>query len=443
MIKTVKFKNGERYPFLVDENGAPDFWVTHFVTQNLRMSHTRNGIENYLRSIIHLKSWEQINNRNLLDDIYNGKVPSTNDILSIKEHCSLHAKSLKVQTNRKIVNMNKFYMTKANKPTVSNIQQGNRMAHIAEFIYFIGIERVKHKATASELFDKLHEMHQSFKNNKLRGGSHSPTDKSGIPVNAFEDFVKVARIDSKDNPFKDDLVKLRNYLIIQTLYETGIRASELLALQINDIGTDIRVPTISITRRHDNKDDPRLREPTAKTLGREIPISSELRDLINMYVYDIRSKEKTSKRHPFIFVSHKVKAGSYESGQPITYQLIVEVIKSIKSVNPEYFFGITAHQFRHYFNERLSDVIDERKREIDAQIERFEEEGKHETAKRYRNEHEITEKRELEIRAQLNGHSSLESGRTYLKRTVKKQASVVRNKMQENLKNKVMGILDG
>ena len=55
-----KFTSRERYVFLLGENGVPDFWVTHFLTQKLRMTKTASSIEEYLKDIKHLKRWESV-----------------------------------------------------------------------------------------------------------------------------------------------------------------------------------------------------------------------------------------------------------------------------------------------------------------------------------------------------------------------------------------------
>ena len=80
--------------------------------------------------------------------------------------------------------------------------------------------------------------------------------------------------------------------------------------------------------------------------------------------------------------------------------------------------------------------IDEVKQAVLEEVKRLEEQGLHQAAKQYASENTITEQRELEIRAALNGHSSLESGRIYLTRTAKKQAHEIRQKMQATLTNK-------
>ncbi|KQH89394.1 hypothetical protein AMR75_13000 [Vibrio fluvialis] len=64
-IEIKKFMSGERYVFLLDDDGMPDFWVTHFVTNKLRKNLTTSSIQQYLKSIKHLKLWESINGRDL------------------------------------------------------------------------------------------------------------------------------------------------------------------------------------------------------------------------------------------------------------------------------------------------------------------------------------------------------------------------------------------
>lgn len=440
-----KFKSGERYVFLLENDGVPDFWVTHFVTQKLRMNKAATTIEQYLKDIKHLKRWEKLKGRNLLDEIYQGKVPSRDDIEKLKTYCTYQAKFPKDNSDSNVVDMGEYSQSKTKDiPTINKSQYISRIAHIAEFIHFSGIERVKHKPNAAELIDDLDKMKKRFKKKSSNGKSKKDSlDKSGVADDVFEDFVEIAKPSSTYNPFKNPVVKIRNYLIVQTLYETGFRCSELLALRISDIGTDIDNPSLSVVVRHDSKEDPRVKEPTAKTLGREVTITKGLRDLLNRYIRTYRAKTKVAKTHPFIFVSHKDKKGYYQSGQPIIQQTVNSLFNSIKKVNLERFWCMHPHFFRNYFNDRLSDQIDEEREAVEKEVARLEKAGLHQAAKQYANANAITEQRELEIRAELNGHSSLDSGQIYLKRTSKKRALEVRKKMQANLKHKVEGSHDG
>lgn len=444
-IKIVKLKGGERYPFLMNEEGVPDFWVTHFVTQKLRMSLALTSITQYLKNIRHLKKWEIINGRDLLEEIYEGKVPTRDDIKSICDHCYYQAKALelpkKSSSKNRVIDMSKFTLLKdVDLPTIGGDQYITRLAHISEFLYFIGKERVKLKPSAASLFDELDEMKKEFKRNRPKGRlKRKQTDKSGIPDDVFEDFVAVAKYYSKHNPFKDSNVRYRNYLIVRVLHETGFRCSELLTLRENDIDWDADMAKLEVRRDHDRETDPRANEPNAKTLGRSVRISKELREELSHYIDFIRTKTKTAHTHPYIFVSHKSKKGHYESGRPITQQTITDLYNRIKKVNPERFWGITPHLFRHYFNDQLSIRIDKIRQDTLQEVARLEQAGQYEAAKLYAKEHTISEQQELEIRAEMNGHSSLDSGRTYLKRTIVSKAQRINEALLEMLNQKVEG----
>lgn len=437
-IQYRKFKSGERYVFLLDENRIPDFWVTHFVTQKLRMSHEASSIKRHLENIKHLKRWEALNGRSLLDEISNGKIPTRDDIKAIKEHCTLDARYIDQKPLCNVVDMGKFAISRSDdKPTIGKDHCATRIRDIADFLCFIGKERVKHKHSSAKLFDALDKMKERLKSNIPKARLKNPSlDKSGITDDAFEDFVSVATPDSENNPFSMSSIKFRNYLMVQIIYETGIRRAELLALRISDIGTDITEPTLSVVRRHDSKEDLRLQEPTAKTLGRDVYISKELRDLIYIYIKSHRSKEKEAKKHPFIFVTHKEKKGFYEAGQPLSLQSVNDIYGRIKKVNSEHFWGINPQRYRHYFNDRLSNTMDEARDHAIQEIKRLEEAGLYESAKQFATANIMTEQRELETRAELNGHSSLKSGQHYVKRTMRKRANEFRKKMLEDLKHK-------
>ena len=94
-IKNLVFSNGERYPILMDSNGTPEYWVTLYVTEKLRPSQTQSAIINTLGHLIHLKLWEEINNRNLIEEFTESKLLSNEDAHSIRDHCMLDSRSLR------------------------------------------------------------------------------------------------------------------------------------------------------------------------------------------------------------------------------------------------------------------------------------------------------------------------------------------------------------
>lgn len=94
-ISQLVFTEGERYPLLVDSEGIPDFWVTLYVTELLRPNLKQTAIENAIRHLIHLKLWEEINERDLITEFSAGMFPSDIDVISIRDHCLLNTYSLR------------------------------------------------------------------------------------------------------------------------------------------------------------------------------------------------------------------------------------------------------------------------------------------------------------------------------------------------------------
>ncbi len=87
------------------------------------MNLAATSIEQYLKDIKHLKIWETINDRDLLEEIYQGKVPSRTDIHNLMEHCTYQAKTFKEKPVSNIIDMGQFYLSKTqDKPTIGKSQ---------------------------------------------------------------------------------------------------------------------------------------------------------------------------------------------------------------------------------------------------------------------------------------------------------------------------------
>lgn len=77
-------------------------------------------------------------------------------------------------------------------------------------------------------------------------------------------------------------VRKRNELIIILLYSLGLRKGELLNIRVSDIKFEDNM--ISITRRHDDKYDGRVKQPLVKTLERDLKVSDWIINKIHDYI---------------------------------------------------------------------------------------------------------------------------------------------------------------
>jgi len=309
LIQTI-FSNGERFPMLVNEDEVPDFWATLFTSHELR-NQTQSSISSCLSSIRHLYKWEKINNKNIVDDFKQSLVPGTWFVESIRNHCGLKSehidKKLAQKLNKRIVSFKQLKLAKTSAISqVSCDYQQRRMYDISAFLMFVGSTILKNKPNSKFLIAELNDLAKAIEANYPRS-SFSRNNKRLPHAEKviFEKFLEVFKPDSEQNPFKRYDLKIRNYLLVQLLFWTGARSGEILSLTIDDIDYDLNSPKVKINRRHDDFADSRKYQPVTKTNSREIIIPIWLRNEIDHYINKIRRQYPNSKKHPYIFVSHK------------------------------------------------------------------------------------------------------------------------------------------
>ena len=155
------------------------------------------------------------------------------------------------------------------------------------------------------------------------GKIYTPKSEKYLP-----EYLTIEEVDALINSFdisKDD--ELRDKAIIETMYSSGLRVSELINLKIKDINTQ---------------------EKIIKVLGkgykqREVPIRNEALYFIDLYLKNVR-KKIISNDKTTIFVNKK--------GHKLTRQYIFEMIrKHAKIINLNK--TISPHTLRHSFATHL------------------------------------------------------------------------------------------
>ena len=134
----------------------------------------------------------------------------------------------------------------------------------------------------------------------------------------------------KENNARKDHLKLRDQAIIETLYFTGVRASELVELKFDDV---------------------HLRDRVLRVIGkgdkeRIVPFSEECRDTIVKYLDDDRCKMNfsNSEDSDYLFLNN--------NGNKLTVrglELILTQIEKKTGLN----YGLHPHIFRHSFATHL------------------------------------------------------------------------------------------
>ena len=261
--------SGERFSYLENEAGLPDYWTTLFVTVELRSKSAQNTVLSVLTVLRHLKSSELIHERDLISEFAAEKFLDPTDIDALYDHFTL--KRSEVRRRQKIRQSNDVISMQVHHPhslpvleTVNTHQQKHRMSVVARFLVFLG--RTMHRGATNrlKLYTRLDKMAavmkaKSPKVDRNSGLQGDPNYRSA-PPEVYAEAIRLVRIDNPQNPFREN-VRLRNQVMFDIMYETGARGGEVLGLQIGDIDWTRNV--LKIVRRHDDVQDRRKHQPVA------------------------------------------------------------------------------------------------------------------------------------------------------------------------------------
>lgn len=137
-----------------------------------------------------------------------------------------------------------------------------------------------------------------------------------LPDLVLDEILDIAHPDSERNPFLDERVRWRNWLILHLLLLGGLRRGEALLLQVDSLKHDVERATGQVkywldvtTTEHE---DERATKPSIKTAEshRQIPVSADLAALYEHYVNEARFADGDV---PFLLTSSRSCALSAES----------------------------------------------------------------------------------------------------------------------------------
>lgn len=425
------FENGERYPILVGEDEMPHFYTTLYVTTKLRSSLAVNTIGNRLKAILCLFEWEKKKNRCLVSEFEQEKFLTSSDITDLREHLKINVSDQKTteqgksRSTARVVSFEDAPKMLSTVASVGRNHHYNRMTSVAEYLHFVATitNQYRNSLITNNAIDK---MLKDFKKDRPKGKGKSVSDKSdanALPDGLLDEFMEIAHPDHLLNPFSNATVKKRNYLIFRLIRETGIRRGEVLSLEITHLDLYGDKSAIWVRRKHDDKFDPRKKQPVSKTKERKLPIKKETAELLDSYIVNERAKTPHANKHPYLFVTHRK---CKTQGHPVSVSYFDnEIIPKMKAVD-EKFAIIHAHIFRHEWNLDFSRKIDsENKIRANTLAE-----GK--SSKPL-----IESEQEAKMRMHLMGHSSEKSGDVYNKRYIKEQANKIMLAEQEELQDKL------
>lgn len=351
-VRLTVFQNGERYRLLVDaQSGLPIYYPNLFVTSQIRnRSQSVSAMETALGSIKHFLAY--CDEDKLEHRIRDRQYFTIEELDAIRDHCQLTADGVgsPAPTRAK----RGLSLAGRARRRVGKSCQYSRLTTAANYFEWLvakihGAGLTPDDRTAAvRVGDGLRKRRPRYRSlNQLDSGEKALSEDEADLLEKVIDPLHPL------NPFRDPGVAERNYLIVKLAAELGLRSGELLSIKIRDI--DFNQCRLTVHRRADDRDDSRVNEPNAKTLGRSLPLGPKLIQCISMYVTNLRWKIPNAKRNEFLFVTHK--AGPTQ-GQPISKETLKQVFKRLASVDPT-LKGLHPHALRHTWNDTFSKKVDQ------------------------------------------------------------------------------------
>lgn len=415
-VKIVVTAVGERLPLLLGSDGVPIWGATVFALTELRArNRAASTIENVLRAIMVFQMFLDQQQIDLEQRISCGRILGLNEVEDLVRICRLPVEDIERDHSGNIVQK----LHASNLPLEHYRSRGSgsrgkeivpafsatRLRCIRDYLKWLVSNRTSRldanndARSALEVANRL--VAEAIDARLPPAASRGLlTGREGLDPKDLSELLRVVDQNSPDNPWQDEHSRSRNELILLWLYYLGLRRGELLGVCVSDI--DFRKGTVVIARRADDKDDPRKRQPNAKTRAREIPLSSELLDKTSKYIMDLRAKQSGARKHGFLFVSS-------DTGAPLSIPAFSKIFVVLREKNKNLPRNLFAHLLRHSWNDRFSEEMDRRN---------------------------VAEETEKKMRSYLMGWSETSgTAATYTRRHIRKKAEQASLSMQGQILN--------
>ena len=342
-IVNCRWQSGERYRMLVDaETGQPLWWPTLFITTQLRSAgRSVATMEGALRAIHVLLAYAETYGIDLDQRVRSGQYLALHEVdaLSDSARRSFDRRRRRGGTHR--------------AASVSKAHHYNRLNWIAAYLEWYahavrGNGRTRYDDKAIETVVK------EIRRRRPRWGRGVSTHDRALTDEQCDRLLRVIEPGHPDNPFEDRRAAERNELAVLMLLRLGVRSGELLGVQVPDI--DWQQQWLSIHRRADDPEDPRMLQPRTKTLARGVPLFAELIERIDRYVRGARRQTKGANSHRYLLVVHR--KGPHEGG-PLSVQGLTKVFAALRLCDPM-LAGVHPHSLRHTWNLKFSRALDGR-----------------------------------------------------------------------------------
>ncbi|HCV41432.1 MAG TPA: site-specific integrase, partial [Pseudomonas sp.] len=217
--------------------------------------------------------------------------------------------------------------------SVSKVHAQQRIEAVRDYLAFLYDKLGDHSTRYEAVDDLKKRINRKIKAARLAWKKTRTDQMKGLTAQERTRLLEIMHPDSAENPFSDDAIRLRNYIILLLGLDMGLRRSEMLLIKTKDIHWHSR--QLAVINLEDESIDPRTMAPQFKTHERMLVMTDDLYDAITEYESKYRHRKARSgtsqaRKHPFLLVAHK-----RNEGGPLTIKAVDGVLSRIRVIAPE------------------------------------------------------------------------------------------------------------
>ena len=228
--------------------------------------------------------------------------------------------------------------------SVGKIHARQRIEAVRDYVIFIYDKLGDHSTRLEAVDDVRKRFNRKIKAARPAWKKTRIDELKGLTNRERYRLSEVMHPGSAENPFSNEAIKLRNYIILLLGLDMGVRRSEMLLIKTSDIQWHSR--HLKVVNLEDESIDPRTTAPQFKTHERMLKMPDDLYEAIieyeSKYRYrKLRKGSSQARKHPFLLVSHRK-----NEGQPLSIKAADGILPRVGKVMPE-LAHIHLHILRH------------------------------------------------------------------------------------------------
>jgi integrase len=354
-VKMTRFRSGERFPVLLDKRGLPLCEPISYFQPKRRLA--VSTLEGKARTLAMVHNFLRAYDIDFRKRLLEGRVLDHAEASALRDHMrSIGRRTEAIRTRRKCED------PKAPTKDIVELHEWYRRRVLAaDYLKWL-TDGLKNALTLPPDIEKriTARIEQA---KTLIVDDRKPRDNPAPAALSPEQglvLLDAIRPGSETNPFREGH-QLRNFALIATYWENGLRKSEVLALKCEDLSAEGEPPTLTLESRPDDPDETRAQPASVKTLPRPVPITPILHGVLTEYknrgrrltqvALQARGDKAALKRfksNPYLFVSSQ--------GSALSSSSVHKIFDTLRMRTADLPVHLSPHVLRRTWNDMFTEL---------------------------------------------------------------------------------------